>query len=157
MCVGSSAAQEVEVQEMARIIGPVEPSVGMTPFVSDSGAFMLIWEVPDDASVGAIVERATAPDFEEPKVVYAGKDDRTYISGLSAGRYYFRVRLDGEVDSLFKTPPPALIVKIEYQPLGRVFVMMAFGGLTFIATIIIILIGTLCFRRQLAAKGGGHG
>jgi hypothetical protein len=146
--VGSSAAEEVEFDVLVRITAPVEPSIGMDPFISGSGAFMLRWQLADEASSAVVVERSEASDFAGALTVYTGRDDRTYVSGLSAGRYYYRVRLDDAVDRDANAVSSALVVEVEYQPLARVFALMALGALTFLATVAIIIGGTIRFKRQ---------
>ncbi len=139
---------EVDSQEMTRIVAPVDAYVGMEPYVNDSGAFLLIWEYPDAQPLPVVVERADNDAFDNAAVLYRGGDDRTYVSGLPAGRHYFRVRLAGEFDSVFKDIPAPLVVDIAYQPLARVFTLMMLGALTFLATVVIIVGGTMCFKRQ---------
>lgn len=145
----------MDSDQKVRIIAPVESEVGMDPFTTDNGAFLLGWEVSGGMdSRRVVVERSTSSEFDEVTIIYSGADDRTFISGLAAGSYFFRVRLDGAEAYESQTVSMPLAVEVEYQPLGRVFALMGFGAVTFVATLAIIIFGTLYYRRR---EGRNHG
>lgn len=123
----------------------VQPPTGADPRLNTTGHIDLVWSVvPDSAQEPAAYELqgSRTPDFPNPLTYYSGVDVRSFLSGLAEGSYFFRVR------SLSEAAGPGmwsevLAVEVDYVDQWKVFVLMAVGLVCLIATVFIILRGSL--------------
>lgn len=92
------------------------------------------------------IEMARRESFGNPRRVYRGPDEATFLSGLADGTYYFRGRvwLRGEPVTAWSGPVRA---EIEHHPVGRALGLFALGGGVFAATVALILFGRRRVRK----------
>lgn len=120
---------------------------------NSTGHMDLVWapDVLADRLDGAVV-RSLAYElqgsrdaaFAQPVVFYTGPDDRTFLSGLAAGDYFFRVRsVGGEVPGRWSE---ILAVEVDYVARWQVFLLVGVGLLCLVATVGIIVRGSWRMR-----------
>ena len=81
---------------------------------SSSGYLKLEWT--GSAQLKTEVQQSETLDFYDAKLIYAGRDKARFISGLTDGTYYYRVRVaEGSW-------PDILTVEVEHQSLGLALV-----------------------------------
>lgn len=84
------------------------------------------------------LQQASERDFADAQVRYAGPDLGSFISGLTDGETYFRVRAVDPVSG----PGPwsgVLVVEVRYPSFGLVIPLMA-GGCLMLAILVFTLI-----------------
>lgn len=88
------------------------------------------------------MQGARSGSFAEPIDYYSGLDERTFLSGLAEGTYFFRVRaLDAE--SRPGEWSEVLAIKVDYVDRWKVNLLMLIGLLCLLATVVIIVRGSL--------------
>ena len=109
-----------------------------SPVETDQGHLTLEWSQISKA-VEVKVEKSTSKDFSSSKVIYQGKDNSTFISGLPQGTTYFRIH---STESNAK-PSKFLEVQVAYPSTNKVILLLIIGTLVFILTLISIVHGYL--------------
>lgn len=111
------------------------------------GYYRLTWDWPDERNRRFELQEAGSRDFAAPQTIYMGLDRASVLSGRSDGVRYYRVRLNPESGS----PGPwseAVEVRVEHHPLSRAFGFFAVGAVVFLATLALVVGGTLKARKQ---------
>jgi len=132
-----------------------QPEVSDPPLENSTGHIDLIWEPasePEGAQWTYELQGATDEDFDEKRTYYQGPDERTFLSGLAGGDYFFRVRT---VDEEGRTGPwsDMLSMEVRYVGTSRVQTLMIIGAICLAATVAIILGGSLRTRRKFPTNG----
>ncbi len=86
------------------------------------------------------LQQATQHDFNDARTIYKGHDKASFISGLTNGNYYFRIKEKGNdwSDHLF--------VMVEYQSLTLAFSLFTIGAIVFILTAAVIIKGSYKYK-----------
>lgn len=111
------------------------------------GYYRLTWEWPEERNRRFELQEAGSRDFAAPQTLYMGPDRASVLSGRSDGVFYYRVRVNPESGS----PGPwseAVEVRVEHHPLSRAFAFFAVGAVVFLATLVLVVGGTLKARKQ---------
>ena len=117
------------------------------PEYTKSGFFKLSWAIENRNDVKFRIVESRDPSFENYKVKYEGPDLATFVSGLSNGEYYYRVRAisreNGQKSGWSKT----LSVTVEHHSLKLAFTLMVIGAAVFISTALLVLYGNHKYNR----------
>lgn len=100
---------------------------------SDTGHFTLTWENPAEKEV--TLEVSNNPSFERPRALYQGSGTSFFISGLSDGKYYYRLRDVSSEDT------EVFILTVAHRSLTLALSLFALGSLVFLAIVAVILRG----------------
>lgn|GEM_PF-1351336 len=115
--------------------------------VSKEGTIDLVWgwhEATADRDNWVFeLEQATDATFSEPVLRYQGVDYSTFISGLPAGKYFFRVRAISPQGAATDWSEAIKVVEIQYAGKTLVYVLMGVGACVFLATGLTIVAGHL--------------
>lgn len=106
--------------------------------MATAGYYRLSWQ--SDMAADFVLEEATDPAFLQVTTLYQGPDTATLISGRSDGTYYYRVRNmqnDNQDDWSDVTT-----VEVSHHPLSRAFMFFALGAIVFIATLVVVVLGS---------------
>jgi hypothetical protein len=107
-----------------------------TDSISEDGHIKIEW-VMTRADATVEVEQANSINFVNPKTIYEGPDNATFISGLENGIYYYRVRrLGGEWSDTVK-------VSVQHHSLALAFTLFGLGALVFFLTVFIVIRGAI--------------
>lgn len=100
------------------------------------GIVKLEWSNNLDSS-SPIYELQEADDiaFTNPKIIYSGIDEGTFISGLTDGVYHYRLR--SEDGSWSNT----VTIEVNHHSLQLALILMAIGAIVFLITIAVIMQG----------------
>lgn len=109
-----------------------EPVFVSPPTYDRAGFFGLEWEGAEPVEL----EQATAPGYQDARILYRGSDTRTTISGLPDGEYRFRIREAGASEWSDEA-----VVVVEHHGLGRAFGFFALGAGLFLVLILAIANG----------------
>lgn len=114
-------------------------------FLATEGKAALVWRAegaPDSARFELQQSRTNTFPARATRTRYRGPDRGTFISGLAAGDYFFRVRVaDGDDDGESGGWSRPVQVRVEYVPLGLVFGLTGIGGVVFLSTVWVVLAG----------------
>jgi len=117
------------------------------PEYTKSGFFKLSWSIEHRNDVKFRIVESRDPSFKNYKVKYEGPDLATFVSGLSNGEYYYRVRAifreNGQKSGWSKT----LSVTVEHHSLKLAFTLMVIVAAVFIATALLVLYGNHKYNR----------
>jgi hypothetical protein len=118
------------------------PSLSVSSDVARAGYYQLLWAL-DEADVAHYrVEEAADPQFRSAELLYEGADRATVISGRGDGTFHYRVQAmlaDGA-----RSPwSEASTVRVEHHPFNQAVFLFLLGAVVFIATIGLIVAGTL--------------
>ena len=104
---------------------------------SNNGVVDLKWKNGEEgAKLPVILEQATHPDFSDAFVRYEGTDSGAYLTGLSEGDYFFRLKLSGGEE--WSNP---LAYTVKFIGRGQLFVLLAAGLIVSVMTFGAILKG----------------
>ena len=92
------------------------------------------------ASIEFDLQRATKKDFSGARTFYRGPDRATYISGLSDGTYYYRIR-EIRPDGLSSMWSPPVEVIVEHHSLNLAFTLFGIGAVVFVMTVFVVVRG----------------
>lgn len=81
------------------------------------------------------LQQANEKSFVNPKTIYSGADQGTFLSGLSDGTYYFRIKQNNGLWSNIVT------IEINHHALPLALLLMGIGAVVFIVTMLVILQG----------------
>lgn len=110
--------------------------------VATAGFYRLRWQMPDDEGTPRFeVQEASSPDFEAAVTAYEGRDRATVMSGREDGEYHYRVRAHLQDGT---TPwSETVSVRVSHHPLARAFTFFTIGAVVFVATLGLVVGGTL--------------
>lgn len=116
--------------------------VGDNIFVSSDGTVDLVWSAePADPELSYELQSSDNSRFTDAITRYSGLDSGSFISGLAGKSYFFRVRaIDNETAGPWSE---TLEVEVNYVDRGQVKTLMFIGTFCFIATVVIIVGGSL--------------
>lgn len=86
------------------------------------------------------LQQASTPDFSDVSIRYRGPDSATFVSGLPEGVFYFRIR-SFDADKIGPWSGDPLTVHVNYVAPEHVVMLLALGGVVFVATVAAILRG----------------
>ena len=107
-----------------------------SPVVATAGYFQLSW------AADGPVELVESPDpaFTQSRLVYAGPDHATVLSGKRDGAWFYRIRQTGNgIPGPWSRP---LEVTVRHHSLNRALLFFTIGGVVFGATALLIAAGT---------------
>ena len=113
--------------------------LSVSPSESADGVYQLSWT----ASGPVRIEESTQADFASVRVVYAGRDRATTLTGRRDGRYHYRARALASSGALavggaISAP---VSVQVSHHPLSRALLFFGVGGFVFVATVGLIVVG----------------
>ena len=111
------------------------------PEHTKSGFFKLSWAIEHSKGVKFKIIQSRDPSFENFKVKYEGPDLATFVSGLTDGEYYYRVRAISSKSGHRSAWSETLSVTVEHHSLKLAFTLMVIGAAVFIATTSLVLYG----------------
>lgn len=120
------------------------PTLASDSDVATAGYYQLKWEsdnaaVERPAEFPVELEESTDVAFGDAKLLYAGSDPATVISGRSDGTWFYRARIrNGEVTSPWSE---SITVTVTHHPLSRALAFFALGIVVFLATAWVIVRG----------------
>ena len=102
--LGLSLALQIATGSAAEFVG-----INANTIETDEGKALLQWKDNEDSTgntheaFGTFeLQRASLPEFGDPVNVYTGTDTATFVTGLTEGSHYYRVRRIDKQD----TPGP---------------------------------------------------
>jgi hypothetical protein len=113
--------------------------------LSDTGHYRISWEVSDENTVVELQESLTA-NFTEPIVIYEGLDRSSVLSGRLDGTYHYRARAAGGPWS------QPVAVTVRHHSVTGAFLFLAMGAVVFLATAVLIVVGQICHKREIASE-----
>jgi hypothetical protein len=128
---------------------PAAPSFDQQgPVAADEGHTTLSWS---PGGAGGLVrdyqlEESQTAEFADARVRYEGPDRASFISGLTEGETWFRVRASNG-EGRFGPWSRPVSVEVRYPERPMVLRRLAVGALLFVATVGAVLLG---HRRHLA-------
>lgn len=107
-----------------------------------SGSFALKWTSPENpVSTRFELQQGTQRNFSSPRVIYAGPDRGTYISGLPNGDFFYRVRAVNAQEPEKSQWSPPVHRSVQHPPLTFALSLMGVGAIVLISTISMIAVG----------------
>lgn len=94
------------------------------------------------------VQRDTDAGFPNPRNVYLGADNTSFISGMDEQTHFFRVRTVSPDGEYYSDWSPSLGLAVNYPSQTRAFALFGVGALVTIITIATILIGAARTREE---------
>lgn len=145
-----SFAQELQ-NRLPQVTFTTPESQPDTPVANTTGHLDLVWELSggNEAVADVSYELVSSPSaqFEESVTHYTGVDTRSFVSGLEGRTYYFRVRaIDADASPGPWSDP--IEVEVDYVSQSKVKLLMLIGTLCLLATILIIVGGSLIARND---------
>lgn len=112
---------------------------------SKEGTVTLSWQWLDESvdRTGWLVEleQSTDKDFKSSQLRYRGTDSATFISGLPAGEFFYRLRAVNPAGQATAWTPQPKTVEVQYVSKNLVLVLMIIGAIVFVATSLTIGLG----------------
>lgn len=107
-----------------------------------SGSFTLKWTSPENPiSTRFELQQGTQRNFSSPRVIYAGPDRGTYISGLPNGDFFYRVRAVNVQEPEKSQWSPPVHRAVQHPPLTFALSVTGVGAIVLISTISMIAVG----------------
>lgn len=134
---------------VAASVSAAVPRLSTSTESATAGNFQLSWELENPALQPAMttprfeLQVAGDGDFSDAALLYDGQDTATVISGLSNGKYFYRVRVHGSAASPWSDP---VMVTVEHHSLTKAFMFFAAGAVVFLATIGVIIFSSRNIR-----------
>lgn len=100
--------------------------------LATAGYFQLSWQA-SASSPSYRLQQSADSDFSNAQTIYQGTDTASVLSGLSDGRYYFRV-----LDHL-GTPSNIVTVQVKHHSLSKAFGFFALGACMFVILLVVLL------------------
>lgn len=126
----------------------------------NDGYVQLRWTSGDEAVEAWVVqlEEAGDPEFAVPLLRYEGPQVASFVSGLPAGRHYYRLRARVGADGPWSAWSAPLVVEILPHSLALAWTLFGLG-----ATLVVSIVGYLFVsdrrvraeERRLAREGDG--
>ena len=111
--------------------------------MATAGYFRLSWQ--SNMAADFILEEAKDPTFSQATTLYRGPDTATLISGRSNGTYYYRIR--NVQDDAHSDWSNVTKVEVSHHPLSRAFMFFTLGAIVFIATLVVVVLGSKTHTR----------
>ncbi|MCB0664899.1 MAG: hypothetical protein KDC80_03710 [Saprospiraceae bacterium] len=113
---------------------------------SETGYIQLKWIAQSDEDETILyqyqLQQAEDSTFSSGKEIYRGNDLASFISGLSNGNYYYRVRVIDE-DRKENGPWSATkLVAVKHHSLELALSLFTLGGIVFLSTVLIVVRGS---------------
>ena len=106
--------------------------------LATAGYYQLSWQ--GDINSDYLLEESTDPSFSQSTILYEGPDTATLVSGRSDGTYYYRIRfIQDDTESGWSN---VTRVEVSHHPLSRAFMFFALGAIVFIATLVVVALGS---------------
>lgn len=147
---------------------PLKPALACDSQVATAGYYRLLWHRRhrSDADLAADasdadgrefeIEESADPSFARAKIAYRGHDRASVVSGRGDGTYYYRARLiDGDGAKRASPWSDVVAVTVDHHPLSRALAFFAAGALVFLATLALIVGGSLAARASGASATHG--
>jgi hypothetical protein len=139
---------EGRASESEAALAPQEP-VRQAPrftvpdtLVVPSGSFSLKWTSPHlSGSPRFELQQGMGRDFSSKRIIYAGPDQRTYISGLPNGDFFYRVRAVDVPQPHKGQWSPVVRRTVQHPSLGFALSFLSVGATVFISIIGVITMG----------------
>ena len=111
----------------------------LDPALSHDGVARLTWDVPDTASI--TLQQAPGIAFDQPTILYRGRDSGTTLTGLADGEYFYRIGIhsDQSGDAQWSAP---VRLEVSHHPLSRAWTFFAVGVVVFVATLGLVFLGS---------------
>ena len=94
------------------------------------------------------LQQSSHEDFSDPVHIYHGPDRASFVSGLSEGKHYFRVRLNVKDENIKGAWSESAVVQVKYQSMALAWTLFGTGSAVFLCTAMVILFGTRKFSRE---------
>ena len=128
-------------------VTPSRPTLEAAVRATD-GAVQLSWSAADGGPAGIYqVEEAPAADFTTPILRYEGPQEASFVSGLPAGSYYYRVR-QRRPDATWTPWSEPVAAHIEPHPLNLAWSLFGLG-----AFLVVTLVTFLVVAERRARAG----
>jgi hypothetical protein len=118
------------------------PALSLTPAESTDGKATLSWDLPEGASVE--VESSLDNRFLNATHLYQGRDSSIVLTGLRDGSYHFRARIMHQ-NGAASPWGESVNLLVEHHSLTKAMTFFVIGAVVFVATLLLIVLGT---RRQ---------
>lgn len=112
--------------------------------LATAGYYQLSW-ADGDPHGRFQLQQAPSADFRAPTVIYEGADLATVLSGQPDGTYFYRIRPLGDGAGPWSE---TVSVRVQHHPLGRAWTFFTMGAIVFVATLVLIVSGSLKERRE---------
>ncbi len=111
--------------------------------IATAGFYTLRWDIDlnEAQPITFEVQESPSESFESTRIVYAGPDRATTLSGKSDGAYYYRVRALSTDDAPASSWSPAYHVEVAHHALPRALLFLGLGAVVFLTTLVTILRG----------------
>jgi hypothetical protein len=111
--------------------------------LSRTGHFRLSWKLgenSDDREISFIVQQSSEENFNNPKLIYTGLDQQSFLSGLDNGRYFYRVgTAESENEMIWSG---VTMVEVRHYPLSMAYSLFVLGAVVFISTTVMVVKGS---------------
>ncbi len=90
-----------------------------------------------------ILQQSSLPDFSHNKTIYRGPDRASFVSGLSEGTHFFRVRAYHPDSSKNKTSwSNSHSIEVSYHSWALTWTLFFMGAFLFIVLVVLLIIGS---------------
>jgi hypothetical protein len=114
------------------------PALQSDSELATAGYYRLSWQ--SNVAADFVLEEATNSTFSQATTLYQGPDTATLISGRSDGTYYYRIRnVQDDIETAWSNVTK---VEVTHHPLSRAFMFFVLGATVFIATLIVVILGS---------------
>jgi hypothetical protein len=101
---------------------------------AQDGYIQIIWSGSSEYEMFEL-QQSQDPNFTTEKTIYLGPDRASFVSGLSEGSHFFRVRSEGGPWS------ETLEVRAKHQSIKLAYWLMLIGSIVFLATCAVVISG----------------
>lgn len=116
-------------------VGQESPAFnGSDSLTTNDGHVRLNWAATTPVAVYE-VQQSTNSNFENSITIYEGADLGTFVSGLTDGVYYYRLRAD---KGSWSEP---LKLTVKHYSLQLAFALAGLGAVVFLSTVVVVLKG----------------
>lgn len=84
------------------------------------------------------LEIAERSDFSDRELVYQGKQTSAFVSGLSDGTYFYRIRGRNDAESEWGAWSPTLRIGVAHHSLTTALVLFGAGAVVFVSTAVFV-------------------
>lgn len=108
---------------------------------ADAGHIKLLWQSELDlGNTTFLLQQSEDSAFHISKVLYEGPDLATFVSGLSDGNYYFRIKAITENQQSNWSEP--MMVRVQHHTLNMAFTLFGIGAVVFLLTCFVVIKGS---------------